>query len=277
MITCKFIGELGNNLFQLATLLSLKQKFGYEYCIPNYRIYWNDGINNKLEFTDLFEYNFLYDNINVTEYIHNDRLNINHPNFTHKYSNITTLNDNTCIVGYFQSDRYFSDISNELKNNFFKYKSTLINNIKLKYGSLSNTAILHVRRGRDRLTGCIYAKSFNQFEPSYYEKSVQYLKTNYTIDNTLVISDHIDWCKDNIKIKDVTFIENQSNIEDLVLYSLCKYNVLGNSTFSWWASWLNQNDDVVKISFPSQNYFVENSPLSKIDVSDMYIGNYIIL
>lgn len=277
MITCKFIGELGNNLFQLATLISLKQKFAYEYCIPNYRIYWNDVTNNKLEFTDLFEYNFAYGNINVSEYIHNDRLDINHPNFTHKYSDITNINDNSCIVGYFQSEKYFNDISNDLKTNFFKYKKTLVESIQLKYGDLSKTAILHVRRGRDRLTNCIYAKSFNQFESFYYEKSILYLKENYIIDNVLVISDHIDWCKQNIKIKDVTFIENQSNIEDFVLYSLCKYNVLGNSTFSWWASWLNQNNNVVKISFPPENYFVQNSPLSKIDVSDMYLGNYIIL
>ena len=54
-------------------------------------------------------------------------------------------------------------------------------------------------------------------------------------------------------------------------------NIIANSTFSWWASWLNQNNNVVKISFPPENYFVQNSPLSKIDVSDMYIGDYIIL
>ena len=276
MITCKFIGELGNNLFQLATLLSLKQHLNYEYCIPNYRTYWNDG-NNTLEFNHLFEYNFNYQNISLPEYIHSDRIDINNSQFTHRYSNIPILNDNTCIVGYFQSAKYFDTIKDNLKNNYFKFKLNLINSIQLKYGNLSNTAILHVRRGRDRLYGCIYAKSFTQFESDYYERAVNYLKNNYAIDNIFLISDHIEWCKENIKIKNIQFIENTTNIEDFVLYSLCKYNVLGNSTFSWWASWLNQHKDVVKITFPPENYFLPNSPLSKVDVTDMYVGDYIIL
>lgn len=277
MITCKFIGELGNNLFQLATLLSLKERFGYNYCIPNYRTYWNDGVNNKLELNELFEYKFNYENFNLNEYVHKDRLDINHPDFSHKHNHIDKLNDNTCIVGYFQSDMYFSNIKNELKTKYFKFKKKLIDEIQLKYGNFSNTAILHVRRGRDRLSNCIYAKSFTQFNSDYYENAIHYLKKNYVIDNILVISDHIKWCKENIKIENIQFIENTSNIEDFVLYSLCKYNVLGNSTFSWWASWLNQNEDVVKISFPPKNYFIYNSPLSKVDVSDMYVGNYIII
>jgi len=277
MITCKFIGELGNNLFQLATLLSLKQHLNYEYCIPNYRTYWNDCNNNTLEFTNLFEYNFKYQNISLPEYIHYDRIDINNPQYTHKYSNIPNLNDNTCIVGYFQSSKYFNNIKINLKNQYFKFKPDLINNIQSKYGTLENTAILHVRRGRDRLSECIYAKSFTQFESDYYDRAVNYLKNNYTIDNILLISDHIEWCKENIKINNIHFIENTTNIEDFVLYSLCKYNVLGNSTFSWWASWLNKNPDSVQISFPPEKYFLQNSPLSKVNVTDMYDENYIIV
>lgn len=277
MITCKFIGELGNNLFQLSTLLSLKQRFGYEYCIPNYRIYWNDKNNHSLEFNDLFEYQFNYQNIDLIEYVHRDRLTTDHPDFTHKYSPLSNIKNDTCIVGYFQSEKYFSDITTDLKNKYFKFKKESINKVSNKYGDLSKTAILHVRRGRDRLTECIYAKSFNQFSSDYYERGVNYLQQNYTIDNILLISDHIEWCKKNIKIKNINFIENTSNIDDFVLYSMCKYNILGNSTFSWWSSWLNQNKDVIKITFPPKNYFVENSVLSNVDVSDMYDDKYIIL
>jgi len=277
MITCNFIGELGNNLFQLATLLSLKQKLNYEYCIPNYRTYWNSVNNNTLEFKTLFEYNFNYLNITLPEYIHNDRIDINNLHYTHRYSDIPFLNDNTSIVGYFQSTKYFNNIKFDLKTKYFKFNRNLIDNIHSKYGDLSKTAILHVRRGRDRLIECIYAKSFTQFESDYYERSIDYLINNYQIDKILLISDHIEWCKENIKIDNINYIENTSNIEDFVLYSLCKYNVLGNSTFSWWASWLNQNEDAVKITFPHQQYFLPNSPLSKVDVTDMYIGDYIIL
>lgn len=277
MITCKFIGELGNNLFQIATLISLSKKYNYDYCIPDFRSYWNEKINNKLELDNLFDYKFNYQNLNLKEYIHFDRLNYNDEKFTHCYKEINFIEDNTCIIGFFQCEKYFESIVLDLKNKYFKLKTTIVNDIKIKYGDLSKTAILHVRRGGDRISNCIYGRSFRHFPIEYYDKSIQFLKSNYDINNFLVISDDLDWCKENIKNKNINFIENTTNIEDFILFSLCKYNVLGNSTFSWWASFLNQNTNPIILSFPPHRYFVENSPLWKVDVSDMYNKNNIII
>ena len=271
MITCKFVGELGNNLFQLATLLNIHVTMNIDYCIPNHRIYWNDNNINTLEFPQLFNYEFNYNNIDLQNYIHFDRLPTNDSKYTHKYSEIKT-EDNVCIEGYFQCEKYFKTISNKLKTKYFEFKPTLINSISEKYGDLSTTAAVHVRHGRDRLHDCIFAKSFNQFNDVYYRRAIQFLVERYDVRQILLISDHIEWCKNNISIPNVVFIENSTNIEDFVLFSLCKYNVLGNSTFSWWASYLNKTSPV-KIIPPPSKYFYENSALSMIDVSDMYIDD----
>jgi hypothetical protein len=273
MITCKFIGELGNNLFQLATLLELSNRLNFDYCIPANRIYWDDAKNSSLEFNDLFSYEFTYKDVKLAEYIHHDKLEHHDIQFTHRYHNIKSLSDNTCIVGYFQCEKYFSSIQNNIINKYFKFKNNIVNNIKLKYGDLSKTAIVHVRHGRDRLNSCIYSQAFSQLDPSYYINATQHLIQNYDVDNILIISDHMDWCKSNILIPNAHYIENTSNIEDFILFSLCKYNVLGNSTFSWWASYLNQTNPV-KIIHPPDQYFIKDSPLSVVDISDMYLNGF---
>ena len=62
MITTYFQGELGNNIFQLATLLSLKEKYGLEYELLNVRDCWVSNNERPLEIQNLFEYNFNFVN-----------------------------------------------------------------------------------------------------------------------------------------------------------------------------------------------------------------------
>ena len=93
MITCKFVGELGNNLFQLATLLNIHVTMNIDYCIPNHRIYWNDKNINTLEFPKLFNYEFNYNNIDLQNYIHFDRLPTNDSKYTHLLITIPFLGE----------------------------------------------------------------------------------------------------------------------------------------------------------------------------------------
>ena len=269
MITCKFVGELGNNLFQLATLVSISKKYGYKYCVPQYRKFWNSHNNPNLEFNELFTYKFPYEDSPeiYNHYIHPDRLH--DENYTHRFVNLPEISDGTSIEGYFQSIQYFENVFYDLKHRYFEINHILKSRIYERYPSIWKSAVVHVRHGRDRHLDCIYGKSFYQLEPEYYHKAIQYIKTNFKIDNFYVISDDIEWAKNNI-LEHVIFVENTSNIEDFTLMSLSKYNILSNSTFSWWASILNNNDRPVRITFPYERYFYENSALSNVDVRDLY-------
>lgn len=279
MITCNFSGELGNNLFQLATLINLSKQYNYEYCIPDYRNFWNSSINNKLEINELFSHKFEYKNLDVKKYVHTDSLEYANPNFSHRYNEIPIISDNTQLNGHFQSKKYFKNIQLDLKSIYFKFDDHLIEYVRSLYNiNFKKTAILHVRHGRDRYKNCQYAKSFSQFNDKYYKNSTSYLSSNYDIENLLVISDDIEWVKTNIKIENLIYVEHNSNIEDFVLFSLCKYNILGNSTFSWWASFLNIYDDCVKIIPPPNEYFKKGSVLYKcVDVQDMYDDSFKIM
>ena len=62
-----------------------------------------------------------------------------------------------------------------------------------------------------------------------------------------IFSDDLDWAKDNLNfIENKTFIRLESYIsdhEEMYLMSQCKYNIIANSSFSWWGAWLNQDSD----------------------------------
>ena len=94
---------------------------------------------------------------------------------------------------------------------------------------------IHVRRG-DYLTkpNIHPTQTIN-----YYMDAVKLMSPNTLF---LVFSDDIGWCKDNFKdFTNIVFIEGNSDYEDLLLMSLCDNNIICNSSFSWWAAWLNQN------------------------------------
>lgn len=244
MITCEFFGGLGNNLFQLATVYSIHKRTGVDFQIPsivdrgNIEIY---GQEPKLELFKLFENEFVYNNnLNLHKYHHND-MNPSTTDFS--YVEIP-LYDETCYCGYFQSDKYFLgvDISKE-----FKLKKENIDYINKNFGELFNkkTIALHYRLGGDRVTS--HMQHFHKnVSVDFYKKSIELIE-DYSPEtyNILVFSDNINLCKTILADfpYSVTFIEGTNNIIDFTMMALCNVNVVGNSTFSWWAAYMNQNED----------------------------------
>ena len=94
---------------------------------------------------------------------------------------------------------------------------------------------IHFRRG-DYLT----VSSLN-LSIEYYNQAVNYLITKYpnTKFKFLIFSNGIDWCKENIKYDNCVFVENLTRYQDMCLMSMCDYNIIANSSFSWWGAYLN--------------------------------------
>lgn len=245
MISCDFFGGLGNNLFQLATAYSIHKKFGYELRIPDYTNRGDIikyGQSHTLEFSKLFDNEFLYDN-NVNQklkkYYHND---MNPSTTDYSYSPII-ISDETTYIGYFQSEKYFLGVNIQEE---FKIKQDNIEIIKNKYLNLfdKKNISLHYRLGGDRVTE--HMQHFHKnVSPNFFKKSIDIIGDYNSDDyNILVFTDNLPLAKNLLSDfnENLIFIDNNNdNILDFTFMSLCDVNVVSNSTFSWWSAYLNKN------------------------------------
>ena len=140
--------------------------------------------------------------------------------------------------GYFQSENYFIN-NKETIINLFKPTNEIKENIIKDIPNIQNCISIHIRRG-DYLN---YPNHHPQQSLEYYKKAID----KFGIDRTYIIfSDDLEGVKDMF-----SFLPNKllytSNKDWLDLYtmSLCEHNIICNSTFSWWAAYLNENSNKV--------------------------------
>lgn len=170
--------------------------------------------------------------------------------------NILNLKPNTYIEGFFQSEKYFSDVEKELRNDFqFKSQPDEKNQELLEKIKETNSISLHIRRG-DYVQKKRYQDVYAACPLTYYEKGVEYIAkrlSNPTLFTTLFIfSDDIEWVKENLKLPYesvyVSHNTGEKSFEDLRLMSECRHNIIANSSFSWWGAWLNNNKEKIVIA-----------------------------
>lgn len=109
----------------------------------------------------------------------------------------------------------------------------------------SNSVSIHIRHG-DYLK---LQKIYNILNPEYYFSGIDYIKKH--VDNPVFycFSDDIEWCKNVFggQVKYVDWNTSNDSYVDMQLMSLCKHNILANSTFSMWGAWLNMNPNKIVV------------------------------
>ena len=161
---------------------------------------------------------------------------------------VLQLNDGTCLDGYFQSEKYFKDIEptirKELRINHFSFNHEVLT-YKEKIENSSSVGI-HIRRG-DYLSSPLHQVC----DLNYYLKAITYMREQLTAPQFFVFSDDLFWCRQNLHNANCDFVEvsgqKENFVPDFWLLSLCKNTIISNSTFSWWAAWLNENPDKILI------------------------------
>lgn len=167
-----------------------------------------------------------------------------------RYLSIPSYPDkNTCLDGYFQSEKYFKNISDVLKNDFAPTESIKEKLISKCPEIIGNSVSLHVRRTD-------YTKYSHIHPLQTFDYYFDALKMIGKFDHLYIFSDDIGWCKENIKTPKTTYVEGNSDIEDLWLMSMCKNHIIANSTFSWWGAWLSNSNKVIA----PKNWFGQAGP-----------------
>lgn len=147
---------------------------------------------------------------------------------------------NGYIDGYWQSIKYSADIIDGLRKELV-FKRPLVGRNKriAEQMAKTNSVAIHVRRGDYVNT------EYELLGAGYYNKALTVLKEKIEDPNFFIFSDDIDWCKNNLDIEGIYITCNKGfdSYIDMQLMSLCKANIVANSTFSIWAAVLNSNVD----------------------------------
>lgn len=155
------------------------------------------------------------------------------------YREFLTVKNDAYFAGVFANNCYFDNYRRELLQAFtLKEKMSEENNAMLQEIANTNSVSIHIRRGD-------YVKLGLTCNLDYYYKSVDFIASRVPDAHFYIFSDDAEWVKNNLKLENPhTFVEiNDSNKGycDLELMKNCQHNITANSTFSWWASYLNQN------------------------------------
>lgn len=167
-----------------------------------------------------------------------------------KYEEFDLLPDDLYLEGEFLGFNYFENIKE-----FIQDKTSYVSGSSIqmeKYISLIKNskkpiASIHFRRG-DFITNQHAAKFHSTCSAEYYLNAIDHLENMVGNVDLLVFSDDIDWVKANIPFDNKSNIEYVTGLEDFEefqLMSLCSHNIISNSGFSWFSSWLNRNKNKV--------------------------------
>ncbi|WWB84948.1 alpha-1,2-fucosyltransferase [Priestia aryabhattai] len=157
------------------------------------------------------------------------------------------------LKGYWQNYKYVEDIKESLIQDFtFVEKLDVMNKNIADNMKQQDSVSIHVRRG-DYYANKTYAQKFGDIANiGYYNKAISIIKNQITNPQFYIFSDDINWAKQNLDLNGcATYISHntkENSYKDMQLMSLCKHNIIANSTFSWWGAFLNANSTKIVIA-----------------------------
>jgi len=181
------------------------------------------------------------------------------------------LRDPVCLVGYWQSERYFIDIADRIRADFtLRQPLSGANAGPLELARSGSSVGLHVRRG-DFASLDHAAKVHGLCSTDYYRRAIGLVREHCPDCCFLVFSDDPDWARAELPLDaSALFVTgNRAAPEhDLALMSACKHHIIANSSFSWWAAWLGASAGQLVIA-PAPWYA---SP--KLDARDLEVARW---
>ena len=180
--------------------------------------------------------------------------------------------DNTYLSGYWQSNKFFRHFDSTIRSDFsFKVSpNEKVKRILERILSCESIGV-HVRRG-DYVNVPLNKEIFHICGINYFSNSLHYIIKQVPLAKAFVFSDDPIWCQKNLHFPVKTeFIANNhgsNSFWDMYLLSFCKHQIISNSSFGWWASWLNNNPN--KIVVAPKKWFNNNIDGSEIVPSDWH-------
>lgn len=201
-----------------------------------------------------------------SEYFNTSTPIYNEPHF-HFDENVLKCKSPKYLYGYWQSEKYFESIKDEILNEF-RFKKPLIENSSLSFNKIRSTSsvAIHVRRGDYKNHGRL-----SLLEDNYYKKAFEEILIRVIDPSFFVFSDDIEWCQNHFKFGiSVNYVETFNDLIDFELMRLCKHHIIANSTFSWWAAYLSGFPKATTIA--PLDWFKPNSSYTS---KDLYLDSWL--
>lgn len=192
---------------------------------------------------------------------------------------ILNLKHSAYISGWCSAGTYVRDIKPVVieqftpKSPLSDYAQEYLNKIKAV-----NAVSIHIRRG-----DFLDLQHFFRIVPiEYYKMAVAEISKRLVNPKFFIFSNDIEWAKENTEFVnspvfvDLSSCENYTgyaDIEEFELMKHCKHNIIANSSFSWWASYLNKNND--KIVIAPKKWFNDKSFQKSFEKYPLYQKNWI--
>ncbi|TDN89153.1 glycosyl transferase family 11 [Salegentibacter sp. 24] len=278
-IIIKLSGGLGNQMFQFAVAQVLSYKTNSKLLLDK-EFYKSTNMfsNHTVREFELDIFNLEYSEAqpeDISRFLQlsfldklRKKLNLNYPETYREGKfywdkNLLQREPPIYLIGYFQSYKYFKDYDILLKDIFKFPIENLDDRNKEIMGKIlkkSNSVSIHVRRG-DYAEDSVTREYHGLCDKNYYLKALDLLSKKHSDLNLFFFSDDIEWVKKEFKNLPfhktfVNFNRGKNGWIDMLLMSNCQINIIANSSFSWWAAYLNIN--ISKTVIAPKRWFANN-------------------
>jgi hypothetical protein len=234
-LTSYLMGGLGNQMFQISKAVAEGLKNNISVFFRTSSFIPMDGNQPTNYLSNIFR-NLKFDDTKIPI------KRINEITWSY-YETNHTYTEPTEFYGYYQSSKNFLKYKDEIRNLFLPTEE-FKNKIKSLYPNIfnPNSVSIHVRRG-DYLG---ISEVLPVLDKSYFDYCVK----DFGDSDIFIFSNDKEWVKSNLNYNNSTVVEGLEDYEELWAISLCNHNIMSNSSFSWWGSYLNLNENK-KVFVPS--------------------------
>jgi len=216
MITVELRGRLGNQMFQYAVCRSVAEKNGYHFFVDNrtwlgfdlFDVHFGERAGEPIRY-EFMEKDWAYD------------------------PEVWRVKDGTSLRGYFQSEKCFD---NDKARQWFKLKPDRKADELIAQFPLEEYCYINLR-GTD-----VKELGVQKLSPDYYNIAQGVIKTVRPDIKFVVVTDDVPFGHEYFP--DYHVMTNSVHT-DFTLLNRAKYIILADSSFAWWAAWLNENNFVV--------------------------------
>lgn len=260
------LGGLGNQMFQYAFALALKEEFPDEEIRVDIHSFHGYNLHNGYEIERIFGKHIMHASIleisKVSWPLPHYRLwqlgnkilplrkyMIRDKSFPSKFD-FSSVKNYHYFIGYWGQSKFFEKYRNQIIKIYTFPEIKDSNNLKAKkFIEDDKTAFIHVRRG-DYIN---HPTLGNVCSLNYYSRAIDLLCNHYNYCRFIIFSNDIKWCKNAFKDiltnKDILYVDwnkGTNSYRDMHLMSLCNAGIIANSSFSYWGAWLADAEVIVR-------------------------------